>query len=140
MLELPIMDTEEETSAWGGSPGTARCFACHAGTGFAGAARFTRPCGAVVVLKGSLAHLRSIRWASIHRCKKLMPLDPTVFEKHYRISELARIWGLGRETTRKLVMLEPGVIRVRLGRKKSNATYSVPASIAERIHTKLLNG
>jgi hypothetical protein len=25
------------------------------------------------------------------------------FEKHYRIGELARLWGLGRETVRKLV-------------------------------------
>ncbi len=37
------------------------------------------------------------------------------FEKHYRISELARIWGLGRET------------------------YSVPESVARRIHTRLLH-
>lgn len=28
---------------------------------------------------------------------------PSAFEKHYRVGELARIWGLGRETVRKLV-------------------------------------
>ena len=64
---------------------------------------------------------------------------PLAFEKHYRIGELARIWGLGRETVRKLVKDEPGVVKVRLGRKKAHTIYSVPASAAERIHTRLLN-
>jgi len=36
---------------------------------------------------------------------------------------------------RKLVKDEPGVIKVRLGRKKAHTIYSVPASAAERIHT-----
>jgi hypothetical protein len=69
-----------------------------------------------------------------------MPEDATPFEKHYRIGDLARIWGLGRETVRKLCMGEPGVIRVRLGRKKAHTLYSVPESVARRIHTRLLNG
>jgi hypothetical protein len=30
-------------------------------------------------------------------------LENTTFERHYRISDLARLWGLGRETVRKLV-------------------------------------
>jgi len=64
---------------------------------------------------------------------------PSAFEKHYRIGELARTWGLGRETVRKLVKDEPGVIRVRLGRKKAHTIYSVPESAASRIHTRLLN-
>jgi hypothetical protein len=44
----------------------------------------------------------------------------SAFEKHYRIGDLARIWGLGRETVRKLVKDEPGVIKIRLGRKKAH--------------------
>jgi hypothetical protein len=63
----------------------------------------------------------------------------TTFEKHYRVSDLARLWGLGRETVRKLVKEEPGVLKVRLGRKQSNTLYSIPESVARRIHTKLLN-
>jgi hypothetical protein len=63
----------------------------------------------------------------------------SAFEKHYRVGELARIWGLGRETVRKLVKDEPDVIRIRLGHKKAHTIYSVPASAAERIHTRLLN-
>ena len=61
------------------------------------------------------------------------------FERHYRIGELAETWQLGRETVRRLVKDEPGVIRIRLGRKKAHTSYSVPESVAARIHTRLLN-
>jgi len=61
------------------------------------------------------------------------------FEKHYRIGELAEIWGLGRETVRRLVKDDPGVIKIRLGRKKTHTLYSIPESAAKRIHTRLLN-
>ena len=47
---------------------------------------------------------------------------------------------LSRETVRKICVNEPGVLKVRLGRKKSHTTYSVPESVARRIHTRLVNG
>ena len=47
--------------------------------------------------------------------------------------------GLGRETVRKLVKDDPGVIRIRMGRKKAHTIYSIPESAARRIHTRLLN-
>lgn len=68
-----------------------------------------------------------------------MPVENTTFEKHYRIGDLARIWGLGRETVRRLVKDDPGVIKIRMGRKKAHTIYSVPESAACRIHTKLRN-
>ena len=46
---------------------------------------------------------------------------------------------MGRETVRKLVKDEPDVVKIRLGKKKANTTYSVPESVARRIHTRLLN-
>jgi hypothetical protein len=61
------------------------------------------------------------------------------FERHFRIGELARLWGLGRETVRKLVKEEPGVIKIRMGRKKAHTIYSIPESVARRIHTRLLS-
>jgi len=61
-------------------------------------------------------------------------------EKHYRISELAALWKLGRETVRLLVKDDPGVIKIRQGRAKRHTTYSVPESAAQRIHTRLLSG
>ena len=69
-----------------------------------------------------------------------MLAENTTFEKHYRISELARLWGIGRETVRRLIKDDPGVIKIRLGRKKAHTVYSVPESAAQRIHTRLLNG
>ena len=64
--------------------------------------------------------------------------EHSAFERHYRVGELARVWNIGRETVRLLVKDEPGVIRIRLGRKKAHTIYSVPASVALRIHTRLL--
>jgi hypothetical protein len=66
--------------------------------------------------------------------------DGAAFERHYRVRDLAALWGLGRETIRKLVKDDPGVVKVRFGRKKAHVTYSVPESVAARIHTRLLNG
>lgn len=62
----------------------------------------------------------------------------SAFEPHYRVRDLATMWKLG-ETVRLLVKDEPGVITIRLGRKKALTTHSVPASVAARIHTRLLN-
>ena len=68
-----------------------------------------------------------------------VPLAHPAFERHYRIGELAEMWRLGRETVRLLVKDEQGVIKVRLGRNKAHTIYSVPESVAIRIHTRLLN-
>jgi hypothetical protein len=65
--------------------------------------------------------------------------DTSYSEKHFRVGELAELWGLGRETVRKLVKDDPGVIKIRTGRKKAHTVYSVPESAAQRIHTRLLN-
>ena len=64
-------------------------------------------------------------------------MSDTSFEKHYTIGELAKIWGMSIATVRRLVMLEPDVIRRRgpLGRKTS---YRIPESVARRIHTSLI--
>ena len=67
-------------------------------------------------------------------------LETGTFERHYRIGELAELWGLGRETLRKIVVSEPGVIKVCMGRKKAHVTYSVPESVAARIHRRLTGG
>jgi hypothetical protein len=66
-------------------------------------------------------------------------LEQPAFERHYRIGELAQMWQLGRETVRLLVKDERGVIKIRLGRKRAHTIYSVPESVAVRIHTRLLN-
>jgi len=64
--------------------------------------------------------------------------DDSAFERHYRIGELARMWGIGRESIRKILVTEPDVIKLKMGPKKAHTTYSVPESVARRIHTRLL--
>jgi hypothetical protein len=44
---------------------------------------------------------------------------------------------MGRETIRRLIKDESGVVRIKMGRRKANTTYSVPESAARRIHTRL---
>jgi hypothetical protein len=66
-----------------------------------------------------------------------MSTQTTAFERHYRIAELCDLWGIGRETLRKILVDEPGVVKIRMGRRKYHTTYSVPASVAERIHRRL---
>ena len=68
-----------------------------------------------------------------------MSSDTSYAERHYRVGELAKLWGLGRETLRVIVKDEPGVIKIRMGPKRAHTTYSVPESVAQRIHTRLLN-
>lgn len=63
----------------------------------------------------------------------------TTFEIHYSIADLARQWRLGRETVRLLVKDEPGVVKIRMGYRKSVTHYSVPDSVARRVHTRLFN-
>lgn len=67
------------------------------------------------------------------------PTGDTTFELHYSIADLAKQWRLSRETIRVLVKDEPGVVKVRLGRRRSMTRYSVPESVARRVHTKLFN-
>jgi hypothetical protein len=66
-------------------------------------------------------------------------MTDSTFEPHFSVGQLAAQWKYGRETVRKLVMFEPGVLKLKMGRKKANCTYSVPESVARRIHTRLLN-
>jgi len=66
-------------------------------------------------------------------------VSDTTFEAHYSISDLAARWRLGRETIRLLVKDEPGVVKIRMGRCKSMTRYSVPESVARRVHTRLFN-
>ena len=68
----------------------------------------------------------------------IYPSD-TTFEAHFSIADLARQWKLGRETVRILVKDEPGVLKIRLGRRRAMTRYSVPESAARRIHTRLFN-
>ena len=63
------------------------------------------------------------------------------FEKHYRVKELAGLWGLSAKTVARLFGDEAGVIRVANegAAKRKYATLSIPESIALRVHERLGN-
>jgi hypothetical protein len=65
-------------------------------------------------------------------------LPDTTTEQHFSIGDLAKLWRLSYETVRQLVMDDPGVCRVQLGKKKTMCRYSIPLSAARRIHNLLL--
>jgi len=61
------------------------------------------------------------------------------FEKHYRVNELAKIWGWSTHTITRLFSQEPGVIELNnLGTgKRKYSTMSIPASVASTVHQRL---
>src|SRR3984957_16667333 len=63
------------------------------------------------------------------------------FEKHYRVKELARLWGLSPKTVTRIFADEAGVIQVANGdtHKRKYATLSIPESVALRGHERLGN-
>ncbi len=61
-------------------------------------------------------------------------------EQCYRIADLVSAWGIKKDAVRRLVKDEPGVMKLRLGKKKASTTYMVPASVVERIRMRLVNG
>ena len=65
--------------------------------------------------------------------------DTSYEEYHYRIGELAALWHAGRETLRVIFAHEPGVVKIRMGRKQKHTTYLIPASVAARVHLRLTN-
>ena len=65
----------------------------------------------------------------------------SAFEKHYRVKELATLWGLSTKTITRLFADEPGVLSVSgmFTGKRKYVTLSIPQSVALRIHERLRN-
>lgn len=63
----------------------------------------------------------------------------TAFERHYRVKELARLWGLSANTVTRMFVNEAGVLRVdNIGSsKRKYITLSIPESVALRVHERL---
>ena len=62
-------------------------------------------------------------------------------EKHYTPTELAIMWHLSPATIRKIIRNEPGVLKLQgtgtACGKRSYTTFSIPESVALRIHERL---
>src|SRR5262249_49801195 len=59
------------------------------------------------------------------------------FEKHYRVKDLASLWGLSRKTVTRVFAGEAGVVRVTNDGTSKYATLSISESAASRVHEKL---
>src|ERR1017187_9224024 len=61
------------------------------------------------------------------------------FSKHYRVKELASLWGMSPDTVSRLLHKEPGVLRVdNFGSaKRKYSLLSIPESVALRVHERL---
>ncbi len=87
-----------------------------------------------------------VEWDSVASIMK--PLDANTStnalsafeERHYTSGEIAQLWGLSKDSVRRLFKNEPGVLlispRQRRG-KRSYASLRIPASVLERVHRKL---
>lgn len=61
-------------------------------------------------------------------------------EKHYSVSELARLWGLSPKTIRRLFSEEPGVVEIGTEESRSRRVYKtrrIPESVVQRVHRRL---
>jgi hypothetical protein len=64
-------------------------------------------------------------------------------DQHYKVSELAKRWHLSPNTVRRLVVDEPGVIKLTVGpllrnrRKWHLVSLRIPERVALRVHAKL---
>jgi hypothetical protein len=56
----------------------------------------------------------------------------SITERHYTFNELASLWSLSYETTRRLFVNEPGVVSF-------GDAYRVPESVVRRVYTRLAN-
>ncbi len=58
-------------------------------------------------------------------------------QTHHRIRDLADRLKFSEESIRQLVKDEPGVVKIRRGKKAAHTSYSVPESVAIRIYARL---
>lgn len=65
----------------------------------------------------------------------------TATEKHYRVNELAELWGFSRYTIIRLFAHEPGVLNLgTMGTERRRyVSISIPESVALRVHERLGN-
>jgi hypothetical protein len=63
------------------------------------------------------------------------------FEKHYRLKDLAALWGLSRKTVTRIFAGQAGVVRVAndVTSKRKYVTLSIPESVASCVHERLGN-
>jgi AraC-like DNA-binding protein len=70
-----------------------------------------------------------------------MALDRSFEDRHYTPLEISKLWGLSKDTVRRLFRKEEGVLLIpsRNPRRPLRANYNtmlIPESVAKRVHAK----
>jgi hypothetical protein len=63
-------------------------------------------------------------------------------EEHYlTLAEIAAAWRISDDTARRIFEREPGVLVIETAAKRGRRyrTIRIPASVAERVHTRMSN-
>jgi hypothetical protein len=58
-------------------------------------------------------------------------------EKHYKVAQVAKMWGSSPNTVRNLFAHQPGVIHVNARGVTGRRTLLIPESVLERVHQQL---
>jgi hypothetical protein len=77
-------------------------------------------------------------WETIAGAKEdPVPIDATILRAALLYRRACAPMGFWKRNGAKLVKDDPGVLKIRNGRKKCHTAYSVPATAARRIRTRL---
>lgn len=61
-----------------------------------------------------------------------------MIERHYRVAELAELWGFSPCTIRRIFSNEEGVLKLEgTGTGRKYVSLSIPESVALRVHARL---
>lgn len=66
-------------------------------------------------------------------------MDQLATEKHYKIEQIAELWGMCEKTVRNMFREEPGVLRKMQPAKRGKREYTslrIPQSVVERVHRR----
>lgn len=73
----------------------------------------------------------------------LVPIQSAFTERHFTVAEIAAMWNISPDSTRRIFEREPGVL-VLNGNNSSrhtrgHKTLRIPESVAARVHRRLSN-
>src|SRR5258708_1952920 len=87
--------------------------------------------GRLATLEGRETEMREIHSS---RESASLPLTPQG-ERHYSVTEVARLWNLSRDSVRRIFRREPGVLVI----GDRYITLRIPESVLQRVHRRLRN-
>jgi transcriptional regulator GlxA family with amidase domain len=94
-----------------------------------------------LVWKVNMGNLSTLEERQTEMRERQTTLQPSVLslmphgERHYSVSEVAKLWSLSRDSVRRLFRRERGVLVI----GSRYATLRIPESVLERVHRRLSN-